>query len=121
MKEVIKALVLLVEENQIDPFLESADKQFGREELRLFGIEILTWLRSDLFVPRKKPIRFPNNPQWFVDFSLFIQNTDKLNELFYCENYSLDFREEIPFDEQVKTHKYVAENYKPKLFTTHES
>jgi hypothetical protein len=120
MKEVIKALVLLVEENQISPLLESADKQFGREGLRLFGIETLTWLRSDLFVPKNKPIRFPNNPQWFANFSLFIQNTDKLNELFCCENYSLDFREEIPFDERVEIHKYVAENYKPKLFTTYE-
>jgi len=116
MKEVIKALVLLVEENQINPLLESADKQFGREWLRIFSNEILGWLRSDLFVPRKKPIRFPNNPQWFSDFSLFIQNTDKLNELFYCENYSIDFREEIPFEEQIEIHKYVAENYKPKLF-----
>jgi hypothetical protein len=120
MKEVIKALVLLVEENQISSLLESADKQFGREELRLFGIEILTWLRSDLFVPQKKPIRFPNNPQWFADFALFVQSTDNLNELFYCEDYSLEFREEMPFEEQIEIHKYVAESYKPKLFTTHE-
>jgi hypothetical protein len=116
MREVIKALILLVEEDQIDSVFESADKQFGREWLRIFSGEILGWLRSDLFVPRKKPIRFSNNPQWFADFSLFIQSTDNLNELFYCEKYSLDFRKEIPFEEQIEIHKYVAENYKPKLF-----
>lgn len=116
MREVIKALILLVEEDQIDPVFKNADKQYGHERLRIFSDEILGWLRSDFFVPRKKPIRFPNYPQWFLDFSLFIQNIDKLNELFYCENYSLDFRKEIPFEEQIETHKYVAENYKPKFF-----
>ncbi|CAG0998955.1 hypothetical protein ANAEL_02806 [Anaerolineales bacterium] len=120
MREVIKALVLLVEEDQIDPVFENADKQFGSEWFRIFCNEILDWLRSELFVPRKKPIRFPNNPQWFADFSLFIQNTDKLNELFYCKNYSLDFREEIPYEEQFKIHKYVAENYKPRFFWDYE-
>jgi len=121
MREVIKFIVLLdvQEDYEANPLFESAVSQFGLGNVRLFGSEILTWLKSDLFVPRKKPIRYPNNPQWFEDFSSFIQNTKELNELISCGKYSIDFRDEIPFDERMEIHKYVSENYNPQWFVTY--
>jgi hypothetical protein len=119
MRSIIKSLVLLIEKNEIEPLFESAIGQFGRENLRHFGGEILSWLRSDLFIPRKKTIRYPNRPHWFNDFSSFIQNTNDLNELFSCGNYSIDFRQEISFDERMEIHQYVSANYKPHLFVTY--
>lgn len=119
MREIIKSLVLFVEEDQTSPLLENAEKQFGHQNLRLFSDEILKWLRSDLFVPRNKVIRYDNRPGWFSDFSLFVKNLDELNELFRCGKYSVDFREEISFAERVEIHQYVAENYKPHLFITY--
>jgi len=118
MRKIIKQLISLVDEGRVSPRFDVANEQFVHEWLHIFRHDILSWLKSDLFVPRKKAVRYPNSPQWFVNYSLFIQGTDELNELFHCENYSLDFREEISFEERMKIHEYVDENYKPYLFTT---
>ena len=119
MKNIIKSLIRFLEEDEMNPVLESAVKQFGYEYLRVFSGEILSWLRSDLFIPRRKAIRYPNRPQWFGDFTSFVQSTDDLNELLTCANYSIGFRDEVSFDERMEIHRYVVENYKPHLFRTY--
>jgi hypothetical protein len=120
MSTIIESLVLFLEENKVDPIFEDAHKKYGHARLRLFCYELLKWLRSELFVPRKKSIKYHNQPQWFADFSLFVRNTEGLSELFSCGDYSIDFREEVAFDRRIEIHEYVVANYKPHLFVTHQ-
>jgi hypothetical protein len=120
MREVIKSLVRFFEEQEIDPLFEDAVRQYSREDVRFFSGEILSWLRSDLLVSRKKGVKYYDRPAWFLGFSQFIQNMEELNALFSCTDYSIDFREEIPFDERMEIHQYVAENLKPpRMFVTY--
>ena len=103
MRDIIKSLVLFVEEDQTGPLLENAEKQFGHQNLRLFSDEILDFLRSDLFVPRNKAIRYDNRPGWFSDFSLFVKNLGELNELFREGTFG---RGGLPADVKIR---YIAQ------------
>lgn len=117
MRKSIEAIVAFFETDEVYPILEEAYQALGREMLRLLSIEILGWLASELFVPRGKKITFHNRPPWFPKLKWFISQLNDLNDLFICENNSLDFKKEIETEERLAIHHYVAERYKPRLFT----
>jgi len=73
----------------------------------------MTWLYSDLFIPRGRPMRIhsPNDDGWRI--RILIDSVPNLNKLVKLESRILDFREEIPSEERLKIYEWVMKNYKP--------
>jgi hypothetical protein len=117
MRESIEAIVAFVETGEVHPDLAAAHRELGHPMLRLLSIEILGWLASGLFIPRGRQITFHSRPPWFQDLVWLMGQVAGLNDLFVCENYSLDFRKEIEMEQRLAIHHQVAERYKPRLFT----
>ena len=117
MRKSIEAIVAFFETDEVPPILVKAYQELGRDMLRLLSIEILGWLASELFIPRGKKITFHNRPPWFPKLKWFVSQFDDLNDLFICGDNSLDFKKEIRTEERLAIHHYVAERYKPRLFT----
>jgi len=54
MRESIRAIVTFVETSQVPALLVEAERERGALTLCVVCLNILHWLRSDLFIPRRK-------------------------------------------------------------------
>ncbi len=116
MDATIQAMLDYLETGELRPELGAASALLGQAEMRHACVQILAWLKSDLFVPRRKKIHLPHHPWSFHALAGLVHASEELAQLFEIDNYSLGFQQSVPFEEQIRIHELVRDRYRPTVF-----
>jgi hypothetical protein len=115
--EIIRDILDYVNTQRVSISLTKIEEYLGQEKLRVISIKILSWLRNQNRMLKKRPLRLNMQYPWCVNLSSWLEQDEVLAKVFTISDNTCDFSDEVSETEKKAIRIMVDEGYRPKLMT----
>jgi hypothetical protein len=115
--KIISDLLDYVNTRQVPASLSKMRECLGQREFRVISITILSWLKSQNRLLKKRPLRLNMQYPWCVNLSSWLEQDERLAKVLTISDNTCDFSDEVSETERKAIRIMVDEGYQPKLMT----
>ncbi|RKZ47026.1 MAG: hypothetical protein DRR16_17830 [Candidatus Parabeggiatoa sp. nov. 3] len=111
----IRDLLEYVNTQRVPASLSEIKECLGQRELRVISIKILSWLKSQNRLLKKRPLRLNMQHPWCANLSDWLKQDEVLAKVLAISDNHCDFGDEVSETERKAIIIMVDKEYQPKL------
>jgi hypothetical protein len=114
MEQIIKYLVIFVNQHELPESFVEIEKDIGKRDLRVIAITLLDWLKAQYHCKRKSPLKLNMEYTWCKNLIQWYNTNDELKKFFkITKNILFDFSDSVTEDERESIRYFIDESYNP--------